>query len=102
MASRSSVISWDAVVDAVDYEVVVLDAGNNANPPFSHPILETTLTGVLTSIDAGTVFGAQPLGTYSLQVRAIASIPSQNSDYSVQQNVAYDPKLDTPINVVVT
>lgn len=100
--TNSSVISWDAVPGAVDYEVISVASDGNANPPFNSPVLRSALSGGLLSISASSVFSGFAAGPYRVQVKAIAVDPANNSDYSSPINVTYDPKLPAPQNVTVT
>ncbi len=100
--NNSSIINWDTVIGAVDYEVVVVGFDDNANPPFNSTPIATALSGGGISIVAGAVFNGLSAGPYRVQVRAIAADPANNSSYSDTVNVTYDPALTAPVNVVVT
>jgi hypothetical protein len=92
--NNASVISWDAVIGAVDYQVVVVDSNGNAN--LGSPLLSDAVTGGAVSLAAGVVFSGLAGGPYRVQVRALASADPadpENSDYSAVVNVVYDPNL---------
>lgn len=100
MANKSSIVSWDAVAGAADYQVVVVDSDGNAN--LGSPILNTFQTGGSLSAVGADVFGILAGGNYRIQVRALAVNPAENSDFSDVVNAVYDPKLEKPTNVQVT
>lgn len=95
-----TVLSWDAVVGAVDYEVVVVDSDGNAN--LGSPILQSVTTAGATQLTASVVFGGLAGGAYRWQVRALASDPANHSDYSAVANATWDPKLSAPTGLTAT